>query len=58
MTLFATSHTAKTLKMKATACRKGRDKIVNQIEMIEICLASRNISPFVSAVKAQLITEY
>jgi len=22
MTLFATSHTAKTLKMKATACRK------------------------------------
>ena len=31
---------------------------MNKIKMIEICVASRNISPFVSAVKAQLITEY
>jgi len=31
MTLFVTSHTAKRYKMKATACKKWRDKIVNKL---------------------------
>ena len=51
MTLFVTSHTAKRYKMKATACKKEGIKQTN-------LSSSRNISPFVLAVKAQLLTEY